>query len=321
VPAFTTRFAPAPTGPLHIGHVVNAVWVWGYARAHGGRVLLRIEDHDRGRCRPEYEDAILDDLDWLGLVPDGIRTEDFRRAPQRQRQSDNQDRYAVRLAELERRGLAYACTCSRTRIARTASTASTESTEPTESTESTESTEPTESTGAGGQEVRYPGTCRAANVPMDATPARRIPMDGVAPECFDDLRLGPRSQNPQSQCGDLLARDRIGNFTYQFAVVVDDIDQGVDLVIRGEDLLDSTGRQLRLAQLLGRAHPIRFLHHPLVRHPDGRKLSKSLGDTGVTAMRDAGESAHAALGRAAGLAGVGHDGAPLAPDELARLFR
>ncbi|MEY4607891.1 MAG: hypothetical protein RL625_108, partial [Gemmatimonadota bacterium] len=77
-PRFTTRFAPAPTGALHLGHAVNALWVWGLAQRFGGRVLLRIEDHDRGRCRPEFEQGILDDLDWLGLVPNGLTTADFR---------------------------------------------------------------------------------------------------------------------------------------------------------------------------------------------------------------------------------------------------
>jgi glutamyl-tRNA synthetase/glutamyl-Q tRNA(Asp) synthetase len=146
-------------------------------------------------------------------------------------------------------------------------------------------------------------------------------MDPGTTEAFDDMRLGAQRQDPDRQCGDVLVRDRLGNFTYQFCVVVDDFEQGVDLVIRGADLLGSTGRQLRLARLIGRTAPPRFLHHPLVRHPGGRKLSKSAGDSGVRELRAAGVSAHEVIGRAAALAGIGHDGAPLDAARLGELFR
>ena len=303
MPAFTTRFAPAPTGYLHLGHVVNAIWVWGLARAHGGQVLLRLEDHDRGRCRPEYEAAILDDLDWLGFIPDGASTADFRAGAHPQRQSDNTAAYAARLEELERRGLAYPCDCSRADIERAigADAGDRHRTE--------------------GTELRYPGTCRTGTSGPLPTPARRIRLEAGTIERFTDRRLGPQAQDPDLQCGDLLARDRHGNFTYQFCVVVDDLEQGVDLVIRGEDLLSSTGRQIRLARLLGRTTPPQFLHHPLIRHPDGRKLSKSAGDTGVRELRASGMSAAEVIGRAAGLAGLGHDGTPIAATELAALLR
>jgi glutamyl-tRNA synthetase/glutamyl-Q tRNA(Asp) synthetase len=109
VPPPVTRFAPSPTGYLHLGHVVNAIYVWGIARARGGRVLLRIEDHDRLRCRPEYEDALLDDLDWLGFEAD-----DGRHPPDRQ--SDRLHVFEDAFARLDRRGLVYACDCSRQRI-------------------------------------------------------------------------------------------------------------------------------------------------------------------------------------------------------------
>jgi glutamyl-Q tRNA(Asp) synthetase len=304
---FVTRFAPAPTGHLHLGHVVNAVWVWGLARARGGRVLLRIEDHDRGRCRADYEHSILEDLDWLGFVPDGAGTDAFRDGAHPQRQSDSAARYAARLGDLESRGLAYPCVCSRADIARVTSSTS--------SAEDTDGAHPAE-----GRALRYPGTCRTRALPADATPARRVQMTAGSPEQFDDLRLGPQIQDPDTQCGDVLARDRHSNFTYQFAVVVDDLEQGVDLVVRGEDLLQSTGRQLRLATLLGRSTPIRFLHHPLIRRPDGRKLSKSAGDTGVRELRAAGVSAPELIGRAAALGGLPHDGSPIAASELSRLF-
>ena len=107
-------------------------------------------------------------------------------------------------------------------------------------------------------------------------------------EEFDDLRLGPMAQEPAAQCGDLLVRDRLGQWTYQFAVVVDDMEQGIDVVIRGEDLLSSTGRQIRLGRLLGRDRPPSYLHHPLILKPDGSKLSKSAGDTGIRELREEG---------------------------------
>ena len=280
-PGFTTRFAPAPTGYLHLGHAANAVWVWGVARAFGGRVLLRVEDHDRGRCEREYETALLDELDWLGLVPDGVSTAALRAGPSPQRQSDNLARYAARLGALEAQGLAYPCRCSRADVAR--------------------------ASGADhpdGIELRYPGTCRDRGLPPESTLARRVIMSAGTTEQFDDLRLGPQSQDPDHQCGDLLVRDRHGNWTYQFAVVVDDLEQGVDLVIRGEDLLASTGRQLRLGSLLGRTKPPQFLHHPLLRHPDGRKLSKSAHDTGLRELRAGGRTRDEVLGLAAQLSGL-----------------
>jgi len=304
---FTTRFAPAPTGHLHLGHIVNAVWVWGLARAYDGRVILRLEDHDRGRCRPEYEQSILDDLEWLGLDGDIAPIATFRAGSTPFRQHDNAARYARALAELETRGLAYPCTCSRSDIDRAWAEAW--------------SREQPGIPLLEGVEPRYTGTCRHRGIAPDATPARRIVMDADDPVVFDDLRDGRQVQDPQLQCGDLLARDRLGNFTYQFCVTADDLDQGVDLVIRGEDLLDSTGRQILLSRLLGRERAPEFLHHRLVRHPDGRKLSKSAGDTGVRELRAFGATPAAVLGRAAQLGGLPHDGAPIAATELHRLFR
>jgi glutamyl-tRNA synthetase/glutamyl-Q tRNA(Asp) synthetase len=305
---FTTRFAPAPTGHLHLGHIVNAVWVWGLAGAYGGRVLLRLEDHDRGRCRREYEASILDDLEWLGLVPHEPQLREFREGPPlRFRQSDNLERYAEVLAGFEARGLAYACRCSRADVDR-AWAAQWEREQP----------------GIpmlDGVEPRYLGTCRHAHVDGASTPARRILMDADDPIVFEDLRKGRQVQEPSLQCGDLLARDRNGNYTYQFCVSVDDVDQGVTLVIRGEDLLESTGRQILLHRLLGHERPPFYLHHQPVLHPDGRKLSKSAGDTAVRELKAFGATPEAVLGRAARLGGLPHDGSPIAADELHRLFR
>lgn len=273
-----TRFAPSPTGYLHLGHVANAAWVWGAARARGGQVVLRIEDHDRTRCRPEYEAALLDDLDWLGLAPDIAPTASFRAGPSDFRQSDCGAHYEAALARLHAVGLAYVCACSRKDIAEWVP-------------------------DVVNEEMRYPGTCRGRG--LAPTPGRgwRIRMEPGIEE-FEDLRLGRRRQDPDAQCGDLLARDRLGQWTYQFAVVVDDIRHGIDLVVRGEDLLESTGRQIRLARLLGRHEPPAFLHHPLIRKPGGEKLSKASRDTGIRELRVAGMAPKEVLEEAARASGL-----------------
>lgn len=269
-----TRFAPAPTGWLHLGHVMNAQYVWGLAGALGGRVLLRIEDHDRGRSRPEFERGILDDLDWLGFQPDIFPTSAFRAGPCDGRQSDRGPSYLEAFDLLRGRAEVYGCDCSRRAVAAGAD---------------------------GAAELRYPGTCRDRGLPLAAGYGWRVRMDpGI--EAFDDGRVGRREQEPSAQCGDLLARDRHGNWTYQFAVTVDDWRQGIDLVIRGTDLLPSTGRQIRLSRLLGRERPPVFVHHPLVMKSATQKLSKSDGDSGVRDLRAIGRSREDVL--SAALAGV-----------------
>jgi glutamyl-Q tRNA(Asp) synthetase len=268
-----TRFAPAPTGWLHLGHALNALWVWEAAGALGGEVLLRIEDHDRERSRPDFEAGILDDLDWLGFAPDIFPTRDFRAGRCDGRQSNREPVYREALAALRARRLVYACACTRKEIA---------------------------ATGGNGEELRYPGTCRDKALPLEEGFGWRVRMDpGV--DRFDDARLGEQAQEPAAQCGDLLVRDRRGNWTYQFCVTVDDWRQGIDLVIRGTDLLASTGRQIRLARLLGRTEPPVFLHHPLIMKSPGQKLSKSDGDTGIRELRARGMRPHEvlALARAA----------------------
>ncbi len=253
-----TRFAPAPTGYLHLGHIVNALYVWGAAHDRDGQVLLRIEDHDRQRSRPEYAAAIIDDLAWLGLVPDGAIV----------RQSERDSVYHKALRALVDRELVYACTCSRNEI----------------------NGEP------------YGNTCRDKEVPLTEGVSWRVRMDSGVERFFDEL-LGPQEQDPSLQCGDLLVRDRLGNWTYQFAVTVDDHRQRITDVIRGVDLLASTGRQIRLARLLGRATPPRFWHHPLVMKSRSQKLSKSDGDSGVRDLRAAGWTAEQVLAKARDLSG------------------
>lgn len=138
---------------------------------------------------------------------------------------------------------------------------------------------------------------------------------------FDDRRYGPMLQSPAEQCGDVLVHDRHGHWTYQFAVVVDDMAHDIDVVIRGEDLLASTGRQLRLAELLGRTRPLVWWHHPLLMHPDGKGLSKANHDTSIREQRAAGAHAAALLAEAAFLSGLLPAARDLTIDELPALFR
>lgn len=279
------------TGRLHLGHLVNAVYVWGLARALNGQVVLRLEDHDRGRFRPEYETAILDDLEWLGLVPDLGSIAGFRGGASPYRQSDGAERYETALDELRTRGLTYACECSRASQVR----------------------------AAGDEEGRYPGRCRARGLSEERGRRIRVRMDpGV--ERFVDLGAGPAAQDPSAQCGDLVARDVAGDWSYQFAVVVDDLAQGITLVVRGLDLLASTGRQLRLARLLGRQVPPTFLHHPLVTDVTGRKLGKRDFARSIGEHRAAGRTPESLLGEAAFLGGLLPEARPIAVAELPGLF-
>ncbi|HEU4524363.1 MAG TPA: glutamate--tRNA ligase family protein [Gemmatimonadales bacterium] len=294
LPSPITRFAPSPTGRLHLGHVANAIWVWGVARALGGRVLLRIEDHDRGRCRGGYERAILDDLEWLGLVPDLGSPGELRAGASTFRQSDCGEIYDAALTRLRRSERVYACDCSRRDIAGTAG-------------------------DVFDQETRYPGRCRERGLAHKPGVGVRVVIPERA-ETFNDARRGEAVQTPAQQCGDLLLRDRTGNWTYQFAVVVDDLRHEVDLVIRGEDLLASTGRQVLLGRMLGRERPPEFLHHPLIRKENGAKLSKSSGDTGIAELRAAGASPEAVLGEAAWRTGLLARPGPLGAEGVQHLF-
>ena len=289
-----TRFAPAPTGYLHLGHVVNAIHVWGIARALGGRVLLRVEDHDRQRCRAEYDAALLDDLDWLGLAPDVYPTSAFRGGACEGRQSDRDAHYRRAVEKMRAQGLVYGCACTRREI---------------------------EAAGgdASAEELRYPGTCRDRGLPLDDAHGWRVRLPDTA-VTFDDARHGVTTETPSWQCGDLLIRDRLGNWTYQFGVVVDDALHSIDLVVRGDDLFASTGRQIQLARLLGRDIPPVFLHHALVMKSPTQKLSKSDGDSGVRDLRAAGWSAARVIGHAAHLAGLVDTGRDIDAADVADLF-
>jgi glutamyl-tRNA synthetase/glutamyl-Q tRNA(Asp) synthetase len=267
---------------LHLGHVANAIWTWGIARATGGTVLLRIEDHDRGRCRPDHEVRILQDLEWLGLTPDASSLHPLREAPPSPwRQSDCEAEYRQALEHLATTTRTYGCSCSRSQIARDADMGQL----------------------VPGREIPYRGTCRGAGLPAGGTGLGTrvvLPEESVG---FTDLRLGVQQQRPAKQCGDLLLRDAVGNWTYQLAVTVDDLRHGVTLVVRGEDLLESTGRQILLGRLLGRETPATFLHHSLLRNDDGAKLSKRDQAVSLSAMRQGGASPASVMDAAAGRTG------------------
>jgi glutamyl-tRNA synthetase/glutamyl-Q tRNA(Asp) synthetase len=289
----TTRFAPAPTGFLHLGHLANALYVWGVAGATAGRVLLRIEDHDRQRSRPEFEAALLDDLDALGLIPDHPSTDAFRSGPSDFRQSDVGPGYDAALDRLRERGIVYACDCARSTFAAFE-----------------------RSHGRSWSGPGCPGACRSRAVPDGPATGLRVAL-GAGQETWVDLLVGPMGDDPVAD-GDLLVRDRHGNWTYAFCVVVDDLRHGVDLVIRGRDLLHATAAQIRLAALLGRERPPAFLHHPLLRRPDGSKLSKADGDTSVRSLLAAGRTPAELFGEAAAPVGLG-DGSPI--EDPPALFR
>ena len=262
-----TRFAPAPTGYLHLGHVANAIWVWGVAGSVGARVVLRIDDHDRVRSRPEYDAALVEDLAWLGFAADHGLT--------RQADPDVAPAYGAALQRLRDERVLYGCDCTRSTFADWAV-----------------------AHGRPWSGPGCPGGCRGRG--LDG-PTLRAAIGG-GPETWRDAAVGPCAGDV-AQAGDPPIRDRDGNWTYAFSVVVDDLRQDIDLVIRGRDLLDATPTQVRLGRVLGRPAPPTFLHHPLIRRPDGRKLSKSSGDTGVREMRDAGRTRAEILEAAASTSG------------------
>ena len=234
------RFAPSPTGPLHAGSLVAALASWLDARAQGGRWLVRIEDVDLPRCPPGTDRLILDQLAQCGLLPDEPPTWQSQRGPL----------YERALQCLVSAGQAYGCACSRKDIAALA---------------------PPQRHG----ELIYPGTCRPG---LQGRPARawRLLTQGSGSLSWEDRRLGPQAQALEQEVGDFVLRRADGLWAYQLAVVVDDADQGITDVVRGEDLADNTPRQLWLQQQLGLPRP-RYLHTPLVLGANGEKLSKQNG--------------------------------------------
>lgn len=273
-----TRFAPAPTGLLHLGHVVNAIYVWGLAGRLGADVLLRVEDHDGQRSRRSFEAALLDDLDWLRFVADRYPTAAFRAGRCRSRQSDRHAVYAAAAETLRTADVLYGCACTRQEIA-------------------------ARQAADGGRSHAYPGTCRSRRLPLSDALTWRVRME-PGTETFVDLLWGPTTQDATAGQGDPPIRDRHGNWTYMFAVVVDDLEQDVTLVIRGDDLREATAGQIRLARMLGRARPATFAHHPIVMKSPTQKLSKADRDTGISELRRDGWTPSRLIGHAAALGGL-----------------
>jgi len=282
-----TRFAPSPTGDLHVGGAWTALASWVWARRDGGEYLLRIEDLDRMRVVWGAEGRILEDLEWLGLDWDGPVL----------RQSERSDLYESALGTLFRKNLIYPCDCSRAEIARVASA-------------------PHE-----GEEIIYPGTCRDRDRArgMRRTPALRVrvPDEIVG---FDDLIQGHFEQNLSREVGDQVLRRGDGAFAYQLAVVIDDVASHVSVVVRGADLLGSTPRQIWLARTLG-AEPPQYAHVPLVVGPDGSRLEKRAGASTIRALRDAGMPAERLVGELALGLGLAPTNAAITPRELAAATR
>lgn len=229
------RFAPTPSGPLHLGSLLTALASWLSVRAAGGSWLLRIDDLDTPRVRTGAEAAILRQLQDHGLHWDG----------QPRRQSEHLDSYARALERLKRDGLVYACTCSRAQLALAA--------------------------GANADEAVYPGTCRRAQHPASGAALRlRVPAESIE---IQDLGRGQLRRQLAQDVGDFVVQRRDGQFAYQLACAVDEADQGITEVVRGEDLIASTFRQVHLMRQLDLPVP-QYRHLPLVIGADGRKLSK-----------------------------------------------
>lgn len=278
-----TRFAPSPTGDLHLGGAWTALASWVWARRAGGEFVVRVEDLDPARTVDGSEARILEDLRWLGLDWDGPLI----------RQSDRSAFYESALGTLFRDDLVYPCDCSRAEIARAASAPH------------------------GGEEVVYPGTCRDRDRGrgMRRTPSLRVrvPDETIA---FDDLVAGRFEQNLARDVGDFVVRRGDGAFAYQLAVVLDDVASQVSVVVRGADLVASTPRQIWLARALGADAP-RYAHVPLVVAPDGARLEKRTFSPAVRALRAAGMAPECVVGELAFGLGLAEAPEPITPRALA----
>ena len=277
------RFAPSPTGRMHLGNVFSALLSWLSARSQGGEWLLRIEDIDPDRSRQEYARLLMDDLEWLGLWWDGTPVY----------QSQRYDFYEHYFHLLQEQGLTYPCYCTRADLLATQA--------------------PHESDGR----VVYPGTCRHRE-PQPGRPAaiRLIVPDEVI--AFTDGHYGRQQVNLSRQVGDFVIRRKDEAWAYQLAVVIDDALTGVTEVVRGCDLLLSSPQQIYVAQLLG-FDPPRFCHLPLLCNRQGQRLSKRDKSLDMASLRQQ-YTAQEIIGRLAALAGILSEPQPTAAEELVPLF-
>lgn len=285
----TGRFAPTPSGRLHLGNILCAMLAYLSARAQGGRFLLRIEDVDIPRCPRSLARQCIDDLTWFGFTWD--------EAPLYQ--SERQDIYRAALDRLAQAGHTYPCFCTRAQLMSLAAP------------------------NLGDTQVIYPGTC--AHLSPDEVTERaktrapairlRVPEEDVS---FVDGIFGPQTENLARDCGDFILRRSDGLYGYQLAVVVDDALQGVTEVVRGRDILSATPRQLYLQRLLGYASP-GYLHIPLLTDAQGRRLAKRDRDLDLTALSQRFTPAEI-LGMLAHSAGILPENRPATLEELIPLF-
>lgn len=281
-----TRFAPSPTGFLHIGGVRTALFSWLYARHHGGQFVLRIEDTDRERSTQAAVDAIIEAMDWLGLGHD--------EGPYYQ--TARMDRYRELAGQLLEAGSAYHCYCSRDELEQMRAAQM-----------------------ARGENPRYDGRCRERQSPVaGVSPVLRFrsPRDGVT--VVDDLVRG-RVEFQNSELDDLIIVRSDGSPTFHFGVVVDDGDTGITHVIRGDDHLNNTPRQMHIFDALGYARPV-YAHLPMILGPDGAKLSKRHGAVNVLEYRDAGYLPDAVLNYLVRLGWSHGDQELFSRAEMIRLF-
>jgi glutamyl-Q tRNA(Asp) synthetase len=259
-----TRFAPSPTGYLHLGHAYSALFAQDRARTAGGRFLLRIEDIDTARSRPEFETAIVEDLAWLGITWDGVV----------RRQSEHMNDYRAALEHLDRLGVAYPCFCSRKDIAAAQS-------------------------APHGPGAAYPGTCRtrlpedraqriAAGQPYAIRLDLAVGLALTGPLTWHDCHAGTVIAEPDLEGDPVIAR-RDTPTSYHLSVTVDDHLQGVTLVTRGEDLFAATHVHRLLQGLLGYATPD-YCHHPLLKNSQGARLSKRDGAVAIRVLREQGRT-------------------------------
>lgn len=287
------RFAPSPSGRIHLGNILCCLLAWLSVRQKGGRVLLRIEDLDTARCPRRYSRQMLEDLRWLGLDWDEGPETGGPGGPYFQ--SERTAVYEEALARLEAMGMVYPCFCTRAELHAASA--------------------PHREDG----QVLYAGTCRDLTAEEVAERSRvrapalrlRVPEETWA---FTDGHMGAYGEELARDCGDFLLRRSDGMFAYQLAVVVDDAAMGVTEVVRGADLLDSTPRQLYLYRLLGLTPP-EFYHFPLLLAPDGRRLSKRNADAGLEDLRPRFDPEDI-LGRLAYLAGFNPSCAPKTAEQL-----
>jgi len=290
------RYAPSPTGPLHLGNARTALIAWLHARAAGGTFVMRVEDLDGPRVRPGMEVRILDELRWLGL--DWDEGPDVGGAAGPYRQSLLDARYGAALERLRDAGLVYPCFCSRAEIASASHAPH----------------------GPADDGPRYPGTCRdlsgaeVARRSAGRKPAWRLRVpEGRVP--FDDLVHGAQSFDVHGATGDFVVMRADGIAAYQLAVAVDDAAMGITDVVRGDDLLSSTARQLLVFRALGLPAP-RFAHVPLVVGEDGERLAKRHGALSLGELRERKVEPRAVAGLLAALCGLAPEGARVSPREL-----